>query len=223
LAGDFERARDVPVLCDDGGPLGLSVVSAALAATYSGETPAPELLNQLHARSSPSRKAWYEYIAGELDGRATSWDSAESHYQAALRLASVGGATFIEGIALVGLASVQAARGEANTALAGYRELLTYWERTASWTFQATTLRNLAALLAKLGATEVARFLWAAADGEPEHGPPTFDDEHLRREHVLRVAREAIDRHLQQQACTAGIAAATPHPWQHLREPAREG
>ena len=79
-----------------------------------------------------------------------AWTSAQQHYREALELSELSGATFLHGVAAVGLVSVQAAAGETEAALRGYGELIDYWERTGGWTQQWTTLRNLADLLDRL-------------------------------------------------------------------------
>ena len=119
-------------------------------------------------RSSPSRKGWYHYVAGEIDGLDGRWADAEMQYRAAHVESRIGGTTFLEGVALVGIVSAQVASGQYHRALLGYRELLDLWERTGAWTQQWTTLRNTADLLDRLGDPETGALLRQAAADAPE-------------------------------------------------------
>jgi hypothetical protein len=76
--------------------------------------------------------------------------AAERHYLAAFELAGRAGATFVQRISLVVLASVRARRGDAETPLLGYRDLLDIWEENTGWTLRLTTVRNLSDLLEQL-------------------------------------------------------------------------
>ena len=78
------------------------------------------------------------------------------------------GATFVDGVASVGLVRLWGASGRTRAALEGYRTLLPDWRRSGHWTQVWTTLRNLAILLSQAGQPEAATVLLAAADGAPE-------------------------------------------------------
>ncbi len=60
------------------------------------------------------------------------------------RLARSSVATFVEGIASVGLLTVRTDAGRVHDALRGYRDVIDYFARTGNWTHQWVTLRNLA-------------------------------------------------------------------------------
>ena len=113
-------------------------------------------------------QAFRSYIAGEIENLSGSFATAELHYHEAGSLAASVGATFIEGVASVGLLSVQAAGGKSREALLGYRTLIDHWRRTGAWTQQWTTLRNLADLFEQLGDEPRAVALRSAADEAPE-------------------------------------------------------
>jgi predicted ATPase/DNA-binding SARP family transcriptional activator len=193
---------------------------AAIAALYAGDL---ELARSFHTRlagiaRSPTLRGLHAYVAGEIDNVSGRYAPAEAHYTRAITLARTAGATFIDGIAAVGLVSVQAKAGRIDDALRGYRELIGYWERSGNWLQQWTTLRNLAILLRDLADPEPALFLEAAADhasdapavvGAVWTPPPVAahlpeatavrvrsDAEAAVPAQVLAVARRAIDAHL---------------------------
>lgn len=150
---------------------------AALAAAYTGDARlAHDFRVRLRAVAVPlSLQALDAYVAGEIDNLAGDYDTAEQHYLRTITLARAAGATFMAGIATVGLITVRSAAGHHQEALRGYRELLEYWERTGSWLQQWTTLRNLARQLYRLGDYESALFVEVAADHAPD-APAVGDD-----------------------------------------------
>jgi predicted ATPase/DNA-binding SARP family transcriptional activator len=184
-----------------------SFAMAALGAAYAGELGVARELNQMAtaAATSPTEAGFSRYAAGEISNAAHDWAGAESEYREALALANASGATFLQGVASVGLVTVQAAGGQFVEALTGYRELVTYWEETGAWTQQWTTLRNLADLLAAIGDGESAQLLSAAAARAPEASTlrvsvdaadAAAEGSEISRERVLEVARDAIGRAL---------------------------
>ena len=119
-------------------------------------------------------------------------------------LARASGATFIVGIASVGLLTVLADTGRFHDALRGYRDVVDYFARAGNWTHQWVTLRNLAQLLRRLGDHEPAELLEAAADQAPDAPPagaPGPERVATRspapgRMRALEIATEAIARNL---------------------------
>jgi predicted ATPase/DNA-binding SARP family transcriptional activator len=190
----------------------------ALGAAYGGDLDAAREWNEraTSAATSPTELGFSRYAAGEISNAARDWVAAEAQYQEALAFASASGASFLQGVASVGLVSVQAAGGRVFEALTGYRELVAYWEETGGWTQQWTTLRNLADLLATLGDRESARFLTEAAQHAPEAASPgvavrtpnlAAETSEISRERVLEVARDAIGH-----ALTRGQGASHLRP-----------
>ncbi|HYZ08412.1 MAG TPA: BTAD domain-containing putative transcriptional regulator [Pseudonocardiaceae bacterium] len=183
---------------------------AALASAYAGNLDAARALNDrwLAAATSPTTRAWAAYYAGEIENLAGRSEPAERHYVRAIDLARTTGATFLIGVATVGLLTVRAAAGRVHDSLRGYREVVDYFARTGNWTHQWTTLRNLADLLRRLGDDEPAAFLDAAADRAPDapavdRSPGAEPPAHTApaspipsRAAVLEVARRAIERNL---------------------------
>ena len=175
---------------------------AALALAYSGDAGGARVLNSraLAGAVSPSMRSWNAYVTGEIETSVGRRDRAEPHYVRAITLARASGATFLVGVASVGLLAAQAAAGRVAEALTGYREVVDYFARTGNWTHQWTTLRNLADLLRRLGDDQPAARLDAAADAAPdapagEARAPRTASVPTRAE-VLDLARQAIDRNL---------------------------
>ncbi|MGS0685539.1 BTAD domain-containing putative transcriptional regulator [Nakamurella sp. GG22] len=181
---------------------------AALAATYAGDL---ERARSWHDRMtaaevSPTMRAWSAYVAGEIESFAGHPDDAAPHYARAIDLARSSGATFLVGVATVGLLAVRVTGGHLREALTGFRDVIDYFARTGNWTHLWVTLRNLAELLRRLGDHETAALLDAAADRAPDapadtRAPahaPRFDDVEpvSNRDELLDAARQAIDRAL---------------------------
>ncbi len=215
---------------------------AALAAAYGGDLGAATALNHRVAEIavSPTLEAMHRYVAGEIDALAGDANRAEQHYEQAIALARASGATFASGIAAVGLLSVRAGSGRVAEALAGYRDLLDYWERTGGWFQQWTTLRNLARLLHTLGDDETALLLDTAADHAPDASAVVYGGEsitwdlpaermsHVRttaatagRAQVLDIARSAIARH--HAAASRGAGQRSAEPGQSSTMPGSSG
>ncbi|MGW7364161.1 BTAD domain-containing putative transcriptional regulator [Streptomyces sp. NPDC054841] len=190
---------------------------AALATAYAGDADGARKLNDrgLAGAVTPSMLSWGAYVAGEIDSLTGHSESAERHYLRAIDLARSSGATFLVGVATVGLQAVRASAGRVHEALAGYRDVIEYFDRNGNWTHLWTTLRNLAELLRRLGDDEPAALIDAAADQAPDApavvGPTDTGAPVLRtttttgtapatqvpgRAAVLETARQAIERHL---------------------------
>ncbi len=182
---------------------------AALAAAYSGDVDRASTLNASHSTAgpSPSMRSWRAYVNGEIEAAAGRPDAAERHYALAVELAGSSGATFLVGIARVGLIAAWARTGRIQEALDGYRAVIDYFSRTGNWTHLWVTLRNLAELLRGLGESAAADRIAAAADRAPDApavGAQTGDGSPdtgtagsiPSRSDVLDTARRAIERSL---------------------------
>jgi hypothetical protein len=143
-------------------------------------------------------------VQGEIENAAGRLDLAAGHYRHAVDLARDAGATFLAGVATVGLVTTLGRSGRVPDALRGYRDVVDYFARTGNWTHLWTTLRNLADLLRRIGDPEPAALLEAAADRAPEASAVTGSKNRAvaadrpvpGRTDVLAVAREAISRNL---------------------------
>lgn len=184
---------------------------AALSMAYAGDLEPARTLNDrgLASAVSATMISWGVYIAGEIETLAGRTDLAEEQYVRAIELGRASGATFLVGVATVGLLSVRVSAGRIREALTGYRDVIDYFAGTGNWTHLWATLRNLADLLRRLGDDEPARLLDAAAD----HAPDAPADNRSRTAHssnpgtdltgpipgrakILETVRRAIDRNL---------------------------
>ena len=168
---------------------------AALAAGYAGDVDrARSLLDRAigaaDALGAPSHRAFAVYAAAEM-AAGPDPDAATDLYGRAIELARRSGATFVEGVASVGVVRLWGASGRTRQALEGYRRLIHDWQRAGHWTQMWTTLRNAVAPLADAGQPEAAALALAAADAAPEAALVTVDvvaaelaalDERLRRD-----------------------------------------
>ena len=191
-----------------------ALVVAALATAYAGDL---ERARDLHRQglahaTAPTLRSWHAYVAGEIESAAGHTERAERHYRTAIGLARRSGATFLVGVATVGLLAVLSRSGRVDDALRGFAEVIDYFAGTGNWTHLWTTLRNLADLLRLLGDDRTAAVLDAAADQAPDapavpgHRAGPRNEVHGRAE-VLAVAREAIARHRQQAPTTSKAAS----------------
>jgi predicted ATPase/DNA-binding SARP family transcriptional activator len=163
-----------------GGARGTMVLGpAALGAAYAGDIPrARTLLDRVFAANGGARalspRAFGHYTEAEIEAGSDAETAAEL-YGRAIELARPAGASFVEGVASVGLVRLWSAGGRTRQALEGYRTLLTGWRRSGHWTQMWTTLRNLAVLLAGRGQVEAAALVVAAAEAAPEAATVTVD------------------------------------------------
>ncbi|HEX6419788.1 MAG TPA: BTAD domain-containing putative transcriptional regulator [Acidimicrobiales bacterium] len=152
---------------------------AALAAGYAGDVDrARSLLDRAieaaDALGAPSHRAFAAYAAAEM-AAGPDPDAATDLYGRAIELARRSGATFVEGVASVGVVRLWGASGRTRQALEGYRRLIHDWQRAGHWTQMWTTLRNAVAPLADAGQPEAAALALAAADAAPEAALVTVD------------------------------------------------
>ena len=177
---------------------------AVLAATYAGDLDRARVLREriVTEGASPTMRAFAAYVDGEVEAAAGRGSLAEEHYERAIKLARSSGATFVVGVASVGLLTTRAAADRIVDALRDYREVIDYFAGTGCWTQLWTTLRNLAELLRQLGDTEPARLLDTAADQAPD-APAVGGRTGVRpgsvrvgRSRALDVAHAAMDRNL---------------------------
>jgi predicted ATPase/DNA-binding SARP family transcriptional activator len=179
---------------------------AALAAIYSGDLAQARDLNDrlVTVAVSPTLRALSSYVAAEIDTVAGDPDHAESEYLCAIDLARSSGATFLVGVASVGLLRLRTDAGRIHDALRGFRDVVDYFARTGNWTHLWVTLRNLAHLLRSVGDPEPATLLDAAADHAPDAPPLGIrpataippSQPPVGRARVLEIARQAIERNL---------------------------
>jgi tetratricopeptide (TPR) repeat protein len=205
LRADFERSQELCTLAAEFHyPQGdLSLATAALAAVYRGDpATATKLLERAgtspYALLQPSRQAFVLYVEGELAARGGDLERAIERYNSAIELGRSVGATFMQGIAMVGLVSAWGRTGRVVEALDGYRWLVDYWRRAGNWPQLWTTLRNLAVSLAEAGDFECATLVLAAADHADDASPvdatiaPEYES--LRRRLADELGTEEYER-----------------------------
>ena len=145
---------------------GTQLATAAMAAAYDGDrTTARRLLGQARdapgVSAGPTVAAYLAYAAGEVTADPVE---AVVHYTNAVDLARTSGATFVEGVATVGLATARTSVGDVSNAADGFLMLLDYWPATGNHTQLWTTVRNAARLLLDHDRVRAAALLLTAAD-----------------------------------------------------------
>lgn len=154
----------------------LAGVSRVLAHMYRGDADAAwhaaaDARAAAEACGNHTVRAWASYASGEAR-LETDPDEAAMLLEQAVDAARRVDRPFIEGVALVSLASLCGRRGQRDRALALFRETIVRWRSLGAYTQQLTTLRNLVELLARIGADEAAAMLHGAvtAGATPSFG-----------------------------------------------------
>ena len=145
---------------------GMALLGLAQSRTYAGEPDrglffAEEQLRVVQPLGNPSMLALAWYDQAEALSSIDAARAIES-YQRSIQLAESAGSTFVEGIALVGLASLLGGSQDPGVALPLFRAIITRWRRMGIWHHQWTTLRNLVQLLIRIGSSEPAAVLIGA-------------------------------------------------------------
>ncbi len=171
----------------------LAGVSRALALAYRGDSDgavraATDARRDAETAGSLSARAWALYSNGEalLD---TDPNAAASLLEQAIDAARLVGRRFIEGVALVSLASLCGRTGQSERALVLFREAVAHWRPLGAHTQQLTTLRNLVELLVHLRVDEPAALLHGAVT---VGATPSFGAEEQR----LAAAWGTLERRL---------------------------
>ena len=196
LQGEFAKCEELELRAAAVGTRdrsGAYLPTAALGMIYAGnEARARELLARARevcaASGSRSDYAFLRYCEGELLARG-DLDAAIAAYEEAIDVARSVDASFVEGVATVGLVSVWGRSGRLVEALGGYRWLIDYWRRAGHWTQMWTTMRNLAGTLAAAGQSPCAALLLAAA--EHAEGTASLDPDTAAQQSRLRAELEA--------------------------------
>jgi predicted ATPase/DNA-binding SARP family transcriptional activator len=149
---------------------GVLIAAAALGAIYTGDqATAAQLITRaaesIRQQPNGTTSAFLEYVRGEL-AAGDDPEAAIALYSAAVNEARRCGAGFVEGVAMVGLASVWTRTGDVVAAAEGFRFLLEYWQTTGNRIQFWTTARNVAWLLLEHGYQRTAALLLAAADAD---------------------------------------------------------
>ena len=132
-------------------------------------------------------------------------ETARDRYERAIGLARAAGSSFIEGIALVGLASLLGRSGSPGTALPQFLAIIDRWHDMGIWQHQWTTLRNLVQLLSRIGCDEDAAILSQAIEAS-ETAAAAFGTDAQRMADVTRTLQTALDKPSWSSAVARGAA-----------------
>lgn len=155
------------------------------------------------ATGNPTVRASYHLLEGEvwLDAEP---QRAETALVDAVEVARSVGNRFVEGVARVSLASLQARRGDTQ-ALTSFADSIAHWRRAGDWVHQWTTLRNLVVLLVRLGVCEPAAVLHSAI-ASASSGASAFGADAERMAAVAAAVQEALGPKRQTAAAARGQA-----------------
>jgi ATP/maltotriose-dependent transcriptional regulator MalT len=183
----------------------LAGVSRSLALRYRGDdaqavTAAAEARRDAEASGNHTVRAWALYSAGEalLDRDP---EQAAALLEQAIDVACRVDRRFIEGVALVSLASVHGRLGQTQRGLELFRETVAHWRSLGVYTQQLTTLRNLVELLVRVGADEPAAVLHGAVTAGVT---PSFGVEAERLGNAWRVLEARLGQEVAATAAERG-------------------
>ena len=186
-------------------------VNAALPLAYrSGETGALEMVRVARSvavtTGSPYVIGWADYVLGEALASVEP-SEAIAAVDAALVSARDTRNRFLEGIALVSAASLQARHGDPQAALPLFGQVIDHWHRAGNWTQQWVTLRNVIDLLARMGTDEPAAILCGAL-GASRSATPLFGADADRLANTTAALQTRLGEQ-QHRRCLARGAAMT--------------
>ncbi|MFP4514213.1 MAG: ATP-binding protein, partial [Acidimicrobiales bacterium] len=142
--------------------------------------------------ATPSLRAGYCYLEGEIRLDADP-DAALAAFEQAIEVATSVGDRFIEGVARVSIASLEARHGQPGEALAAFRAIIAHWRSAGDWAHMWTTLRNLLVLLERVAADEPAAVLLGAIETAVT-GAQAFGTDAQRLETTAASLRESLGR-----------------------------
>lgn len=151
---------------------------------------------------NPSLSAWVAYSRGEVEADRDP-DAAMRYLGEACTIARTVDNHLLTGVATAAASSVLARHGEPREALERFREALEHWRERSNRMLQATTLRNVAVLLARIGADEAAAILIGVADVGP-----LYEAERRRLAHARAAVSERLGEERAGQLHARGAAAS---------------
>ena len=146
----------------------LDLANAGLATGYSGDVEEARRLSlrayeEASEKGFPDGLAWTSYVCGEV--QATAGDpAAETMLKSAVDQATAVGSSFTYGVASVTLCTLMTAEGRIEEVAVRYRDLITHWLRSGTWTQLWTTLRNAATLIVQDDPAVCVQVIDTAAD-----------------------------------------------------------
>jgi len=186
---------------------GMALLGLAQSRTYAGEPDrglffAEEQLRVVQPLGNPSMLALAWYDQAEALSSIDAARAIES-YQRSIQLAESAGSTFVEGVALVGLASLLGGSQDPGVALPLFRSIITRWRRMGIWHHQWTTLRNLVQLFIRIDCSEPAAVLMGAI-GAGATATPAFGADADLMETAARRLRVVLGQSRWSQAYERG-------------------
>ena len=179
-------------------PLAYQGASArALAAAQRGRSAATD-------SGSPHLVGWADYALGEVLAD-TDPERAMAALDTALVAARESGSRFLEGVALVTAASLQARHGDPRAALEPFGRVVDRWHRAGNWTQQWITLRNVIDLFARLSADEPAVVLSGAMRAS-RSAAPLFGSDAARLAEADAALRAGVSEQTHRQWLARGAA-----------------
>ncbi len=191
--GDFAAARDAWLSRFELDGFTLDLSNAALASAYLGDIDTARrdsavAYRRAEEEGSIGHLAWACYVCGEV--QATAGDrSATVMLEAAVERSQAIGATFIYGVATVTLCTLMMAEGRTVEVAGRYRDLITHWLRSGTWTQLWTTLRHAASVLVEHDPATCVLAIDAAAS---DRFAAAMDDEAAARVGEIRDRAEAL-------------------------------
>ncbi len=149
--GEFASARDAYLTRYELDGFLIDLANAALVSAYLGDIDDARRLSSEAYRIADERRSdnqlvWASYVRGEV--LATAGDPAATMIlESAVERAAAIGSSFVYGVASVTLCTLMASEGRTVEVAGRYRDLVTHWLRSGTWTQLWTTLRNAAAVL----------------------------------------------------------------------------
>jgi tetratricopeptide (TPR) repeat protein len=172
--------------------IALAATNHSLALTFSGDPAAAltRLDDVLRDDLAPSSRAWLAYARGEAASSEGDHAGAVAAYEGAIELATSVDNPFVVSVALSSMAAEDARAGSTGASLEHYRSCLDLLRRHGNAVHAVTTLRNLVALLATLGADADATTIATAVTAPGLR--PTFGPESEELAEVLdRIRRRS--------------------------------
>ncbi|MFP3913693.1 MAG: BTAD domain-containing putative transcriptional regulator, partial [Actinomycetota bacterium] len=171
----------------------LGYLHRVFATAYQGRTEEALALQEegwraVNAARTPTLRAGFLFLEGEIR-LDTDPEAAMPSLRRAIEVARSVDNRFIEGVARVTAASLEARHGHPDSALLAFRQIVEHWRASRDWVHMWTTLHNLLLLLQRIGVDEAAAVLLGAADSATT-GTPAFGADARRLESAAISLRE---------------------------------
>jgi predicted ATPase/DNA-binding SARP family transcriptional activator len=138
-----------------------SVAATSVGDTQQGSTLATEAVAVAQECNAPTAIAQAAYAAG-LALEATSPDEADTHLRRASTIAGSAGNRWLDAFATTEVLWLEARKGNAAGALAGYATVVDTWYRGGDWANQWLSLRHVCGIFALLDANRPAAVLFGS-------------------------------------------------------------